>query len=81
MDCKDIKDLLYEELTDVKLDKEVLNMIERHLLECPGCRQEKERMIHTLKALDALKPPSLSKGFQTAVLKKAQSIPLPPKPL
>ncbi len=81
IDCNDIKDLLYEELTGVKLEKEALDMIERHLQGCQSCRQEREIMSHILKALDAVTPPPLSPGFQTIVLKKAQNIPLPANPL
>ena len=79
MDCNEIKNLLYEELTGINPDKEISTIIEAHLQECRGCREEKQVMIRTIKALDAIKPPELSAGFQSMVLQKAQAFPLPTK--
>lgn len=80
MDCKQAKELLYE-LVAGKLEGDASIAIEKHLRECQSCRQARERLTLTLNALDTVKPPHLSPGFQTEVLKRAQDIPLPSKPL
>ncbi|MBI5603484.1 MAG: zf-HC2 domain-containing protein [Deltaproteobacteria bacterium] len=80
MDCNEVKNLLYDLVTG-KVKGDTMTSVERHLQECQNCRQARERIVHTIMALNAVQPPPLSPGFQTEVLKRAQRIPLPSKPL
>ena len=80
MDCNEVKNLLYDLVTG-KVKGDTMTAIERHLQECQNCRQARERIMHTIMALNAVQPPPLSPGFQTELLKKARQIPLPPKPI
>ena len=80
MDCNEVKNLLYDLVTG-KVKGDTMTSVERHLQECQNCRQARERIMHTIMALNAVQPPPLSPSFQTEVLKKARQIPLPSKPI
>jgi hypothetical protein len=79
MNCNNVKELLYEFITG-NLQGDELISVQRHLENCENCSREIERIAHTVKLLDKAKPPPLSADFTETVLKRAEELPLPPKP-
>jgi hypothetical protein len=79
MNCNDVKDILYEYITQ-NLQGDDLLKVQKHLEDCENCRREAQKITRTLKLLNKVKPPPLSADFKETVLRRTQELPLPPKP-
>ena len=80
MNCDNVKELLYELITG-SLQGDNLMRVEKHIEGCENCRREAERLTRTVTLLDEVKPPPLSADFKETVLRRVQTLPLPPKPV
>jgi hypothetical protein len=80
MNCNNVKELLYEYITE-SLQEDDLISVQRHLEGCENCSREAQKITHTIKLLDEVKPPPLSTDFKETVLRRVQELPLPPKPV
>jgi hypothetical protein len=80
MNCNNVKELLYEYITE-SLQGDDLIKVKKHLEGCENCRSEAEKITRTVKLLDEVKPPPLSTNFKASVLRRVQTLPLPPKPV
>jgi hypothetical protein len=67
MDCKDIKELLYEFLTN-RLNKELFQEVNEHLITCKRCQEDLQELRSTLSLLNEWKAPELSAGFRARVM-------------
>ncbi|MCI0676577.1 MAG: anti-sigma factor [Phycisphaerales bacterium] len=72
LDCKDIKAML-SGLVDDEVDRDTRHAAERHLADCPGCRElvneaESINQMLAMEAERALSPAGLPAGFAEAVL-------------
>ena len=80
MECNNVKNLLYEFVTE-SLQGDDLIRVKNHLEGCENCSREVEKITHTVKLLDEVKPPPLSADFKATVLSRTQELPLPGKPV
>lgn len=67
MDCKEVKEALYDFLTR-RLKEEDLQKVNAHIIQCENCRKNLEELRETLSLLDTWKAPELSPGFRASVL-------------
>lgn len=67
MECKEIKELLYEFVTN-RLGKEDFQLVEEHLKTCQGCQKESKELKDTLLLLNGWKIPELSPDFRAKVM-------------
>jgi hypothetical protein len=71
MDCKEVKEALYDVLTH-RLKDDELQKVNAHLTQCENCQKTLEDLKGTLALLDAWKAPELSPGFRASVLESIE---------
>jgi len=67
MDCKEVKEVLYDVLTH-RLKDDDLQKVNAHITQCENCQKNIEELRGTLALLDTWKTPKLSPGFRASVL-------------
>ena len=67
MDCKEVKEALYDVLTH-RLKDDELQKVNTHITQCENCQKNLEELRGTLALLDTWKTPKLSPGFRASVL-------------
>jgi hypothetical protein len=67
MDCKEVKEALYDFLTRRLKDGD-RQEVDAHITDCENCRKNLEELRGTLTLLDTWKTPELSPGFRASVL-------------
>jgi len=67
MDCKEVKEVLYDVLTH-RLKDDDLQKVNAHITQCENCQKNLEELRGTLALLDTWKTPKLSPGFRASVL-------------
>ena len=67
MDCKEVKEVLYDVLTH-RLKDDELQKVNAHITQCENCQKNLDELRGTLALLDTWKTPKLSPGFRASVL-------------
>jgi anti-sigma factor RsiW len=71
MDCKEVKEALYDFLTH-RLKDDDLQKVDAHITQCENCKKNLEELKGTLNLLDTWKTPELSPGFRARVLESIE---------
>ncbi len=71
MDCKEVKEVLYDVLTH-RLKDDELQKVNAHITQCEHCQKNIEELRGTLAVLDTWKTPELSPGFRASVLESIE---------
>ena len=71
MDCKEVREALYDVLTHRLKDDELQKVI-AHITHCEHCQKNLEELKGTLALLDTWKAPELSPGFRAGVLESIE---------
>jgi hypothetical protein len=71
MDCKEVKEALYDFLTH-RLKDDDLQKVNAHVTQCENCKKNLEELKGTLNLLDTWKTPELSPGFRARVLESIE---------
>jgi len=71
MDCKEVKEALYDVLTH-RLKDDELQKVNAHITQCENCQKNLEELRETLALLDTWKTPELSPGFRASVLESIE---------
>jgi Putative zinc-finger len=71
MDCKEVKETLYDFLTG-RLEDDELQKVNDHVAHCEHCQKDLDQLKGTLALLDTWKAPELSPGFRAGVLESIE---------